>query len=277
MSEAKPPETAENRRIETAWKSRAAIEGAGVHLKRAFDNGDGLDLDPFPLLDDFRGDSPELYLPRFPSHPHRGMETITYVLDGQVEHTDSLGNGGVIGAGDVQWMTAGSGIIHQEMPKGDSRGRMDGFQLWANLPGAHKMSDPGYREVPETTIPVVRQASGAEVRVIAGNVEGTLALCETSSPTPNTSTSRLPPVLSFTTKFKTVTRCLLTLLRAKATSNPNAAAPASLTLSATTAHWSPMLVMANESRLQPRPSPFAFCSYPANRLASPSPGRGPLS
>ena len=119
MSEAKPPETAENRRIETAWKSRAAIEGAGVHLKRAFDNGDGLDLAPFPLLDDFRGDSPELYLPRFPSHPHRGMETITYVLDGQVEHTDSLGNGGVIGAGDVQWMTAGSGIIHQEMPKGE--------------------------------------------------------------------------------------------------------------------------------------------------------------
>ncbi len=174
MTEAMQPETAETRRIETAWKSRPAIEGAGVHLKRAFGNGEGLDLDPFLLLDDFRGDRPELYLPGFPSHPHRGMETITYVLDGQVEHTDSLGNGGVIGAGDVQWMTAGSGIIHQEMPKGDSRGRMDGFQLWANLPRAHKMSDPGYREVPVTTIPVVRQASGAVVRVIAGDVEGTL-------------------------------------------------------------------------------------------------------
>ena len=174
MSEAKPPETAGTRRIETAWKSRPAIEGTGVHLKRAFGNGDSLDLDPFLLLDDFRGDRPELYMKGFPSHPHRGMETITYVLDGQVEHTDSLGNGGVIGAGDVQWMTAGSGIIHQEMPKGDARGRMDGFQLWANLPRSHKMSDPGYREVPVTTIPIVRQPAGAVVRVIAGEVEGTL-------------------------------------------------------------------------------------------------------
>jgi hypothetical protein len=131
-----------------------------------------IDLDPFLLLDDFRSETPDKYLPGFPWHPHRGIETITYVLDGDVEHGDSLGNEGVIRSGDVQWMTAGSGIIHQEMPKGDAQGRMYGFQLWANLPAGSKMMDPRYREVQQAEIPEVATASGASVKVISGEVEG---------------------------------------------------------------------------------------------------------
>ena len=160
------------RTIESTWKSRPTIEGAGVRLKRALGQGETLDLDPFLLLDDFRGDSPEMYLPGFPWHPHRGMETITYVLDGDVEHADTLGNGGVIRPGDVQWMTAGSGIIHQEMPKGDAKGRMYGFQLWANLPAKQKMMDPRYQGITANEIPQVTTPSGAKVRVICGEIEG---------------------------------------------------------------------------------------------------------
>ncbi len=160
------------RRIQKTWKSKPTVEGAGVRLNRAVGQAEPVNLDPFLLLDDFRSEKPEFYLPGFPWHPHRGMETITYVLDGEVEHGDSLGNGGVIRAGDVQWMTAGSGIIHQEMPKGDPKGRMDGFQLWANLPRANKLMDPRYREVKQAEIPAVQTASGATVRVIAGDVEG---------------------------------------------------------------------------------------------------------
>jgi redox-sensitive bicupin YhaK (pirin superfamily) len=160
------------RPVIATWKSQPTIEGAGVHLKRAVGNGQVIDLDPFLLLDDFRSDSPELYLPGFPWHPHRGMETITYVLDGDVEHEDSLGNGGVIRSGDVQWMTAGSGIIHQEMPKGDRQGHMYGFQLWANLPARQKMMDPRYRDVRQKQIPEVRMDSGAMVRVICGEAAG---------------------------------------------------------------------------------------------------------
>ncbi len=160
------------RLIRRTWKSRPTLEGAGVHLKRAVGFDEMPDLDPFLLLDDFRSDDPEKYRPGFPWHPHRGMETITYVLDGDVEHKDSLGNEGVIRSGDVQWMTAGSGIIHQEMPRGDTKGRMYGFQLWANLPRREKMMDPRYREVLQAEIPAVKTPSGATVRVIAGAVEG---------------------------------------------------------------------------------------------------------
>ena len=130
------------RKIEKVWKSRATIEGAGVHLKRAFGYYQVPQLDPFLLLDDFRSDNPDHYLKGFPWHPHRGIETITYVLSGDVEHGDSMGNRGVISSGDVQWMTAGNGIIHQEMPKGDMKRVMSGFQLWANLPASHKMMSP---------------------------------------------------------------------------------------------------------------------------------------
>jgi redox-sensitive bicupin YhaK (pirin superfamily) len=161
------------RRIRHSWASRPTVEGAGVRLRRVFGFDEMPVLDPFLLLDDFRGDDPKEYLAGFPWHPHRGIETITYMLDGTVEHGDSLGNSGVIHPGEVQWMTAGSGIIHQEMPKGDASGRMGGFQLWANLPASHKMMDPRYRDVTASTIPVVETRGGATVRVIAGEVEGT--------------------------------------------------------------------------------------------------------
>jgi len=166
------PQMERRRRIATVWKSEPTVEGAGVRLRRAFGFHEVPQLDPFLLLDDFRSDTPEDYLAGFPWHPHRGIETITYVLDGAVEHGDSLGNSGVISSGDVQWMTAGSGIVHQEMPKGDARGRMGGFQLWANLPARQKMMAPRYREVKGSDIPVVKAAGGAQVRVICGEVEG---------------------------------------------------------------------------------------------------------
>jgi redox-sensitive bicupin YhaK (pirin superfamily) len=160
------------RTIRRTWRSKPTIEGAGVHLKRAFGNQEAPGLDPFLLLDDFRSDDPSKYLPGFPWHPHRGIETITYVLEGDVEHGDSMGNRGDITAGDVQWMTAGSGIVHQEMPKGDSRGRMGGFQLWANLPASHKMMDPRYRDVKRSEIPEVSLEGGVKVKIVSGRVNG---------------------------------------------------------------------------------------------------------
>ena len=164
---------ATNRRIRKVIKSKPTIEGAGVHLKRAFGFGEVPTFDPFLLLDDFRSNDPQKYVKGFPWHPHRGIETITYVLSGNVEHGDSMGNKGVIGAGDVQWMTAGSGIIHQEMPRGDDAGRMGGFQLWANLPASHKMMDPRYREVKSHQMPEVVAENGVRIRVICGEVDGT--------------------------------------------------------------------------------------------------------
>jgi redox-sensitive bicupin YhaK (pirin superfamily) len=163
---------ATTREIRSVVKSRATIEGAGVHLQRAIGLGPPEATDPFLLLDDFRSDDPEQYRPGFPWHPHRGMETITYVLRGEVDHGDSLGNRGVTGPGDVQWMTAGSGIIHQEMPRGDASGAMHGFQLWANLPAANKMMTPRYRGVAAAEIPTVTDTGGAVVKVIAGTVGG---------------------------------------------------------------------------------------------------------
>ncbi len=161
-----------NRRIRKVVKSRPTVEGAGVHLRRAIGWDRPETYDPFLLLDDFRSDVPAHYLKGFPWHPHRGMETITYVLRGEVAHADNLGNRGVIGPGDVQWMTAGSGIIHQEMPKGDPSGSIQGFQLWANLPAASKMMEPRYRGVTSAEIPEVTTAGGATVKVIAGTVDG---------------------------------------------------------------------------------------------------------
>ena len=163
----------QTRSIRKVVRSKPTIEGAGVHLKRAFGNAEAEMFDPFLLLDDFRSDNPALYLKGFPWHPHRGIETITYVLQGDVEHGDSLGHNGFIGSGDVQWMTAGSGIIHQEMPKGDPDGRMYGFQLWANLPSKHKMTDPRYRDVKAEDMPVVAREDGTTVRVICGSFDGT--------------------------------------------------------------------------------------------------------
>ncbi len=152
--------------------AKPTLEGAGVRLRRAFGFGDTEPFDPFLLLDDFRNDRPEDYLKGFPWHPHRGIETITYVLAGDVDHGDSLGNAGTIGAGDVQWMTAGSGIIHQEMPRGDAEGRMHGFQLWANLPSSLKMTAPRYQDIGSGDIPEVTEDDGTKVRVICGDFWG---------------------------------------------------------------------------------------------------------
>jgi len=162
------------RSIEAILPSRETIEGAGVHLRRAFGNREVPKLDPFLLLDDFRSENPAEYIPGFPWHPHRGIETVTYMLDGLVEHEDSLGNRGVIGAGDVQWMTSGSGIIHQEMPRfRDPKDPfMGGFQLWVNLPSSQKMMDPRYREVQRAVIPEVRVSDGVTAKVIAGEAGG---------------------------------------------------------------------------------------------------------
>jgi redox-sensitive bicupin YhaK (pirin superfamily) len=157
--------------IETR-KATPTLEGAGVKLHRAFGFGDPTELDPFLLFDDFRNDRPQDYLQGFPWHPHRGIETITYVLAGTVEHSDSLGNTGRLGAGDVQWMTAGSGILHQEMPQGDARGRMHGFQLWGNLPARDKMCAPRYQDVGRADIPEITDDDGTCVRVIVGAWHG---------------------------------------------------------------------------------------------------------
>ena len=160
------------RPVQKTWKSRPTIEGAGVHLRRGFGFQDPHLVDPFLLFDDFRSENPAEFRAGFPWHPHRGIETITYVLEGDVEHGDSMGHSGVISSGDVQWMTGGSGIVHQEMPKGDRKGRMLGFQLWSNLPRTRKMMDPRYREVKAAEIPTVKTASGASVRLVAGELDG---------------------------------------------------------------------------------------------------------
>ena len=160
------------RPVKRIVQSQPTVEGAGVKLRRAFGFGDTDETDPFLLLDDFRNDRPDDYRAGFPWHPHRGIETITYVLSGTVMHGDSLGNQGTMGAGDVQWMTAGRGILHQEMPQGDPAGRMHGFQLWANLPASLKMTAPRYQDVKAADIPEVVDDDGTRARVICGEFWG---------------------------------------------------------------------------------------------------------
>jgi redox-sensitive bicupin YhaK (pirin superfamily) len=160
------------RPVKRIVEATPTLEGAGVHLRRAFGFGDTAETDPFLLFDDFRNERPQDYAAGFPWHPHRGIETITYVLAGEVSHADSLGNVGSLGAGDVQWMTAGRGILHQEMPAGDAQGRMHGFQLWANLPSSLKMSAPRYQDVKADAIPVVTDDDGTQVRIVCGSFWG---------------------------------------------------------------------------------------------------------
>jgi len=160
------------RPVKQIVQSKPTLEGAGVKLNRAFGFGNTTEFDPFLLLDDFRNDNPQDYLAGFPWHPHRGIETITYVLNGTVDHGDSLGNRGTLGSGDVQWMTAGSGIMHQEMPKGDTKGRMHGFQLWANLPSHLKMTAPRYQDIKAAEIPEIVDDDGVRVRVVCGDFWG---------------------------------------------------------------------------------------------------------
>ena len=159
------------RAVERILRAYRTVEGAGVRLCRAFGSYEVPQFDPFLMLDDFRAQRPEDYLAGFPTHPHRGIETVTYMLQGSVEHKDSMGNTGSVNAGDVQWMSAGSGIIHSEMPK-PSKGRMGGFQLWVNLPRSHKMMDPRYQEITRDQIPTVSPSKGVTIRVICGSVQG---------------------------------------------------------------------------------------------------------
>jgi redox-sensitive bicupin YhaK (pirin superfamily) len=160
------------RPVKRVVQSTPTMEGAGVKLRRAFGFGETAETDPFLLLDDFRNDRPSDYLAGFPWHPHRGIETVTYLLEGSVEHGDSLGNRGTLGKGDVQWMTAGRGIMHQEMPQGDAQGRMHGFQLWANLPSSLKMTAPRYQDVEAAAIPEITDDDGTHVRVVCGEFWG---------------------------------------------------------------------------------------------------------
>jgi len=188
-----------SRKIKQTIRSKPTMEGAGVHLHRAFGSArDARLFDPFLLFDDFRGDNPQDYAPGFPEHPHRGIETITYMLAGTVRHRDSLGNGGEIQAGDVQWMTAGSGIRHEEMPKGDDQGRMYGFQLWANLPRSKKMMPPHYQEIKSTEIPMVILEGDVRVKVICGEVDGVRGPAENVAINPQLLDISIPPERCFT-------------------------------------------------------------------------------
>lgn len=187
-------------------KAQPTLEGAGVHLHRAFGFQDPSELDPFLLFDDFRNDVPEHFLRGFPWHPHRGIETITYVLEGEVDHGDSLGNAGTLGAGDVQWMTAGSGILHQEMPRGNARGQMHGFQLWANLPGSLKMTAPRYQDVKGTDIPEVIDDDGTKVRIIVGSFWGKRGPVDGIAADPQYLDISVPPGVRKTFKVDTYRR-----------------------------------------------------------------------
>src|SRR5262244_1497189 len=181
------------RPVKRIVQSTPTLEGAGVKLHRAFGFGDTGEFDPFLLLDDFRNDRPDDYRAGFPWHPHRGIETITYVLAGTVAHGDSLGNQGALGAGDVQWMTAGRGILHQEMPKGDAQGRMHGFQLWANLPASLKMTEPRYQDIPSSAIPEVTDDDGTRARIICGEFWGRKGPVEGVAADPNYVDISVPP------------------------------------------------------------------------------------
>jgi len=181
------------RPVKSIVQSKPTIEGAGVKLRRAFGFGETAQTDPFLLLDDFRNDKPADYLAGFPWHPHRGIETITYVLNGTVEHGDSLGNRGTLGSGDVQWMTAGRGIMHQEMPQGDAHGRMHGFQLWANLPSSLKMTAPRYQDIAGGEIAEVTDDDGTRARIICGELWGVKGPVEGVAADPNYFDIQVPP------------------------------------------------------------------------------------
>jgi hypothetical protein len=186
--------------------ARPTLEGAGVHLHRAFGFADPSECDPFLLFDDFRGERPADYQAGFPWHPHRGIETITYVLAGTVEHGDSLGNQGSLGAGDVQWMTAGSGILHQEMPAGNAQGQMHGFQLWANLPSHLKMTAPRYQDVKSADIPEETDDDGTRVRVITGDFWGKRGPVDGIAADPHYLDISVPPLVKKTFRIDTYRR-----------------------------------------------------------------------
>ena len=258
------------RTLRSTSPSQPTLEGAGVHLKRAFGFHHTEDFDPFLLFDDFRSDKPEHYLKGFPWHPHRGIETITYVLKGDVEHADSLGNTGTISSGDVQWMTAGSGIIHQEMPKGDQDGRMHGFQLWCNLPAREKMCQPRYRDITSSQIPELILVDGVRIRILCGQVGELKGPVQDISIEPQYLDISLPPGAQFSHPVAAGHTCLAYVIDGSGLFSPEETvgqATAACCFSATvTRSWSGQ-----------RPTPCVFSCFPENRCANRLPGRARLS
>ena len=255
------------------FQSRPTIEGAGVHLKRAFGFNEAPLLDPFLLLDDFHSHRPEYYLKGFPWHPHRGIETITYVLEGRVDHGDSLGNQGVIQPGDVQWMTAGSGIIHQEMPAGDAQDRLWGFQLWANLPADHKMMPPRYREIKAHQIPTVRFGQNVEAKIIAGQAHGVAGPVTDIVIGPQFLDLSVGPETEFFLPVQSGHKALAYVIQGQGSFQP--ASAESSRRSVRKPWWSSETATRSLSR--PAGSQYDFSWCRANPSGNPLPGGGPLS
>jgi quercetin 2,3-dioxygenase len=255
--------------------TKPTLEGAGVRLERAFGFGKTKDFDPFLLLDDFRNDNPADYLAGFPWHPHRGIETITYVLAGSVEHGDSLGNKGKMSAGDVQWMTAGSGILHQEMPKGDAQGRMHGFQLWANLPAALKMTDPRYQDIPAIAIPEVTEDDGTRARIICGEFWGKRGPVEGVAADPNYLDISVPPNTKKRLKVETTRNAFAYVFAGSGTFRDSSEPQAVLTEQAA----SPTLVLfdrGDEVVVQAGPEGIRFLLVSGKPLEEPVAWQGPI-
>jgi redox-sensitive bicupin YhaK (pirin superfamily) len=235
------------RPVQQILQTKPTLEGAGVKLQRAFGFGKTREFDPFLLLDDFRSDHPADYLAGFPWHPHRGIETITYVLAGEVAHGDSLGNHGRMTAGDVQWMTAGSGILHQEMPKGDELGRMHGFQLWANLPAAFKMTDPRYQDIPASAIPEVTEDDGTHARIICGEFWGKRGPVEGVAADPSYVDISVPPGKRRRIKVETTRNAFAYVFAGAGTFRDASDPQAVLTESAVDPNAAPVYDAANHS------------------------------
>jgi redox-sensitive bicupin YhaK (pirin superfamily) len=235
------------RPVKEVIQTKATLEGAGVKLQRAFGFGKTKEFDPFLLLDDFRNENPADDLKGFPWHPHRGIETITYVLAGTVEHGDSLGNRGAMGAGDVQWMTAGSGILHQEMPKGDANGRMHGFQLWANLPASLKMTEPRYQDIPSAAIPEMTDDDGTHVRIICGEFWGKKGPVEGVAADPNYIDVSVAPGKRKRLKVETTRNAFAYVFAGSGTFRDASAPRAVLTESGVDPNETPVYDVANHS------------------------------
>lgn len=254
------------REIQQIFPGEPVTEGAGVKLRRVFGYHEALLFDPFLMLDDFRSDRPEEYLKGFPWHPHRGIETITYVLIGDVAHGDSLGNAGTISSGDVQWMTAGSGIIHQEMPKGDAQGRMHGFQLWANLPAAQKMIEPRYRDITAKDIPEVTTRDGIRIKIIAGTVGQTSGPVDDVVISPEYLDCTVPPKTEFVHPTQRGHTALIYVIEGEGSVNTTPVANRQLILFA---DGDELAVHAGEHPLR-----FLLCS--GRPLGEPIAWRGPI-
>ena len=235
------------RAVKQILETKPTVEGAGVKLQRAFGFGKTAEFDPFLLLDDFRNENPADYLAGFPWHPHRGIETITYVLAGEVAHGDSLGNKGRMTAGDVQWMTAGSGILHQEMPKGDEHGRMHGFQLWANLPASLKMTDPRYQDIPSAEIPEVSEDDGTKARIICGEFWGKKGPVEGVAADPRYVDISVPPNMRKRIQVETTRNAFAYVFAGSGTFRDASAPQAVLTESAIDPNAAPVYDAKNHS------------------------------